>query len=62
MLDVLVSLSQNYCYPHFTDVNIESQRHCDWVIEVYELIELLILHTEPLGWEILTIASQSMVR
>lgn len=29
--------------------------------EVYELIELLIPHTELLGWKILTIASQSMV-
>lgn len=60
MLDALVSLSQNYCYPQITDVNIGSQRHCDWIIEVYELIGLLILHTEPLGWKVLTIVSQSM--
>lgn len=29
--------------------------------EVYELIELLILHTELLGWKILTIVSQNMI-
>lgn len=32
VLDTLVSLGQNYCHPHFIDVNIEAQRHCDWKI------------------------------